>query len=185
MSTAANLVSSVQLGILASMTEPTIRPQRQADQANLHRAFIELQEVERSFHDSRRRGGDIAKPYFDWMQEQVADRNGAVFVAEANGVFQGFVACWVERNSHIIETPDSNVFGLISDICVMPEWRGRGIATSLLSTAEAHLASQGVVRVRIGALAMNEPAISAYLKQGFAPYEILLEKRVEPAKTRL
>ena len=162
------------------MTKPTIRPQREADQANLRRAFVELQEFERSLHDSRLPGAEIAIPYVEWMQNQVADRSGEVFVAEVDGVFQGFVACWVDRNSHIIETPDLNVFGFISDICVMPDWRGRGIAARLLSAAEAHLAGRGVTRVRIGALATNEPALSAYRKHGFVPYEILFEKRGKP-----
>jgi ribosomal protein S18 acetylase RimI-like enzyme len=163
------------------MTEPTIRRQRRGDLAHLRRAFVELQEVERSIHDSRVPGAQIAVAYVEWMQKQVAERSGEVFVAEAGAIFQGFVACWVDRTSHIIETPEANLFGYISDICVMPEWRGRGIAGRLLSAAEAHLAGQGVTRVRIGALAGNEAALSAYQKHGFALYEILLEKRVESA----
>ena len=162
------------------MTTPTIRPQLPADQAALRQAFIELQEVERALHDSRRPGPEIATAYIAWMEQQVAENRGEVFVAEADGAFLGFVACWVERNSDIIETPDSNVFGYISDICVMPQWRGRGIAAALLSAAEAHLAGSGVARIRLGALAGNRAALSAYRKQGFAPYEIVLEKRVAP-----
>jgi ribosomal protein S18 acetylase RimI-like enzyme len=160
------------------MTQPMIRLQRDGDRADLHQAFVVLQEVERALHDSRRPGAAIATAYLDWMQRQVATHNGAVFVAETDGAFQGFVACWVAKNDHIIETPDSNVFGYIADICVLPAWRGRGIAAPLLAAAEAHLAQEGVTRLRIGALAMNDAALSAYRKHGFAPYEVVLEKRV-------
>jgi ribosomal protein S18 acetylase RimI-like enzyme len=86
-----------------------------------------LQEFERSLHDSRLPGAEIAIPSVQWMQKQVADQSGELFVAEADGVFQGFVTSWVNRKNYIIEKPDSNAFGFISDICVMRDWRGRGI----------------------------------------------------------
>ena len=81
------------------MTKPTIRPQRDADQANLRRAFVELQEFERLLHDSRLPGAEIAIPYVEWMQKQVADRSGEVFVAEADGVFQG-LSCTADAPAH-------------------------------------------------------------------------------------
>jgi ribosomal protein S18 acetylase RimI-like enzyme len=35
-----------------------------------------------------------------------------------------------------------------------------------------------VARIRIGVLASNDSAIRAYRKQGFDPYEMVLEKRL-------
>jgi hypothetical protein len=35
------------------------------------------------------------------------------------------VSSWVDRKNYIIEKPDSNAFGFISDICIMPDWRGQ------------------------------------------------------------
>jgi hypothetical protein len=49
-----------------------------------------LQEFERSLHDSRLPGAEIAIPSVQWMQKQVADQRGELFVAEADGVFQGY-----------------------------------------------------------------------------------------------
>ncbi|MBI3517008.1 MAG: GNAT family N-acetyltransferase [Proteobacteria bacterium] len=164
------------------MPKPTIRPYREADYADLRAAFIELQETEHALHDGRLPGEPIADAYLAWLHREVAAYRGAIFIAEAAGVFQGFVACWVVRHTNIIETRDSNTFGLVSDICVLPAWRGRGIAGDLLAAAETHLADQGVTRVRIGALAKNDPALAAYRKRGFAPYEVVLEKRVTSPK---
>src|SRR5258706_359020 len=104
---------------------PTIRPYRDADHADLRAAFIELQETEHALHDSRLRGEPIADAYLAWLHREVATYRGAILVAEAAGIFQGFVACWVVRHTNIIETPDSNTFGLVSDICVLPMWRRR------------------------------------------------------------
>jgi ribosomal protein S18 acetylase RimI-like enzyme len=155
-----------------------IRPSRASDSPDLRRAFIELQEVERALHDSRLPGDAVADRYLAWLEAQVRENGGAIFVAEEDGMFRGFIAGWIVADDHLIETADSNRFGFVSDICVLPEARGRGIAQLLLAAAERHLAAQGVTRLRLSALAGNAAAQSAYRKYGFAPYEVVFEKRI-------
>ncbi|HEV2547938.1 MAG TPA: GNAT family N-acetyltransferase [Stellaceae bacterium] len=156
----------------------TIRQARASDSADLRRAFIELQEAERTLHDSRLPGEAVAGAYLEWLAAQVRENGGAIFVAHEDGIFRGFIAGWIVADDHLIETPDSNRFGLISDLCVLEAARGRGIAQQLLAAAERQLAQHGVTRLRIGALAANAAARAAYLKYGFSPYEIVFEKRV-------
>jgi len=163
---------------LASAMAMTIRHARDSDNADLRRAFIELQEVERSLHDSRVPGAEVADRYLASLWHHARHDGGAIFVAEESGLFRGFLACLVAQDERIIETPDSNRCGYVSDICVVSEARGQGIAQLLLAAAEAHLATRGVVRLRLGALAGNTAAQSAYRRYGFAPYEIVLEKRI-------
>lgn len=155
-----------------------IRQARASDSIDLRRAFIELQDVERALHDSRLPGDAVADAYLEWLWDRVRQDAGSLLVAEEDDVFRGFLACWVVHDDHLIETPDSNRFGLVSDICVLSEARGRGIAHLLLAAAERHLAGQGVTRLRLSALAGNAAAQSAYRKYGFAPYEIVFEKRI-------
>jgi ribosomal protein S18 acetylase RimI-like enzyme len=155
-----------------------IRHARASDSPDLRRAFIELQEVERALDDSRLPGEAVAERYLAWLEAQVRGKGGAIFVADEDGIFRGFIAGWIVENDHLIETADSNRFGLVSDICVLSEARGRGIANLLLAAAERHLAAQGVTRLRLSALAGNTAAQSAYRKYGFAPYEMVLEKRI-------
>ena len=155
-----------------------IRQARASDSADLRRAFIELQEVERALHDSRLPGEAAVDAYLEWLAKQVREKGGAIFVAEEDGGFRGFIAGWIVEDDDLAETPDSNRFGLISDLCVLEAARGRGIAQQLLAAAERQLAQPGVTRLRIGALAANAAARAAYLKYGFSHYEIVLEKRV-------
>ena len=157
----------------------TIRHARDSDIADLRRAFIELQEVERSLHDSRVPGEEVADRYLEWLAARVRENCGAIFVADEDGIFRGFIAGWIANDDHLIETADSNRFGFISDLCVLKEARGRGVAQQLLAAAEQHLAHYGVARLRIGALAGNVAARAAYVKYGFSPYEIVFEKRAE------
>jgi ribosomal protein S18 acetylase RimI-like enzyme len=160
------------------MSDPiTIRPATASDRPLLRRAIIELQDYERQLHATRLPGEQIADAYLAWVERRAAD-SGAVLVAETQGIFVGFAAGWVEQDDTIAETADSNRFGYISDICVMPAYRGQRIARRLLDTLERHLRSAGVTRLRIASLAANAAARAAYERSGFVPYEIIYEKPI-------
>jgi GNAT superfamily N-acetyltransferase len=152
-----------------------IRHATPSDRPQLRRAIVELQDYERLRHPTRLPGDQIADAYLDWMQRQ-AESQGAVLVAEHDGRFAGFVAGLVVETTNIAETPDSNRFGLISDICVMPVFRGQRIATLLLDAMGQYLGRAGVTRLRITGLAMNTSAQASYQHAGFVPHEVLYEK---------
>jgi ribosomal protein S18 acetylase RimI-like enzyme len=161
------------------MTPPLIiRQSTPTDRPRLRQAIVELQDYERLRHATRLPGEQIADAYLDWMLRQ-AEASGAVLVAESGGSFVGFVAGWVEQADNVAETPDSNRFGYISDICVMPSFRGQRIAEQLLDGIEQYLGRDGVVRLRINSLAVNTSAQTSYERAGFLPYEILYEKVIK------
>ena len=106
-------------------------------------------------------------------------KRGTIFVAERNGVFAGFAVGWIIERDHIPESADSNRFGYLSDICVMPAHRRQGIAQRLLAALEQQLGSAGITRFRLFTLAANASARATYESAGFAAYEILYEKLVD------
>jgi ribosomal protein S18 acetylase RimI-like enzyme len=114
----------------------SVRSALASDRPALRAGIVELHEEERRLHDSRLPGEETADAYLIWMLGEAA-RDGAVFVAEASGVFVGFAAGWIVEENVIEETPDSNRFGYVSDVCVPPAFRGRGIAARLLEALEA------------------------------------------------
>jgi GNAT superfamily N-acetyltransferase len=155
-----------------------IRPYRETDRAAVIAAEIDLQEYERTLHDTRLPGAAVMEAYVDRLQREVAAQAGAILVAEDSGRFLGLVACLVVRDDAVQETADSNVHGYVTDIYVVPEWRGSGLAQALLQAAEDQLAPTGVSRLRINVLAANARARRAYEKGGFAAYEVMYEKRL-------
>ena len=155
-----------------------IRPYRETDRAAVIAAEIDMQEYERTLHDTRLPGARVMDAYFDRLQQVVAGQSGAILIAEDGGRFLGLVACIVEEDDEVQETADSNVHGYITDIYVVPERRSSGLAQAMLRAAEDHLASTGVSRVRINVLAANARARRAYEKYGFEPYEVMYEKRL-------
>ena len=155
----------------------TIRDAGPTDRVQLQRAVVEIQEYERRLHSSRLSGEQIADAYLAWIENQIGKR-GALLIAEIDRRFVGFVAGWIEHSDAIAETPDSNRFGYISDICVVANYRGQRIATRLLFAIEERLSRAGITRIRICSLAANASARRSYEWAGFAPYEITYEKSV-------
>jgi GNAT superfamily N-acetyltransferase len=136
-----------------------------------------MQDYERRLHETRVPGGSAAEPYFHWLQERVF-QGGELLIGELDGNFAGFVAGWIEQAASITETPDSNRFGYISDVYVLPAYRGKRIATQLLKAIESRLARSGITRLRINALANNKSAWTSYERSGFRAYETMHEKRL-------
>jgi ribosomal protein S18 acetylase RimI-like enzyme len=153
----------------------SIRAAALSDRPQLRRAVVELQDHERRLHSSRLPGDQIADAYLAWMEERAAE-HGAVLIAEIDGAFAGFVAGWIEEESHICETPEYNRFGYVSDICVLPAYRGRRIASRLLDAVERRLRAEGAARVRLFTLAANRAARATYEGSGYTAYEVAYEK---------
>jgi hypothetical protein len=63
-------------------------------------------------------GEAVVDAYLDRLQRQADAAAGTVLVAHSEGVLVGFVVGWIEAAEIITETPDSNRFGYISDICL-------------------------------------------------------------------
>ena len=98
------------------MAAVVIRPYRETDRAAVISAEIDLQEYERTLHDTRLPGAAVMEAYFDGLQQQVAAQSGAILVAEDDGRLLGLVACVVVHDDIVAETADSNVHGYITDI---------------------------------------------------------------------
>jgi ribosomal protein S18 acetylase RimI-like enzyme len=162
----------------ATSAAPAIRPYRAADYAGVLRGMQDLQDYERALHPSRQSAAEVAEAYLQRLLQRVAERSGAIFVAEDGGAVIGFIACYVKDTESLIETPAYSRYGYVSDLDIAAEWRGRGLAQRLLAAAERHLAQHGVTRLRIGVLAANVAAQRAYARYGFAPYESELEKPI-------
>jgi ribosomal protein S18 acetylase RimI-like enzyme len=118
------------------MPTSTVRIAVNADDDRLVEAIIDQQEYERELHDTRLPGAQIGPSYLKYLKTKVAATNGALLVAELNGAFVGYAACWIEHDNNVVETEDSNQFGYVSDTYIVPQLRGRGLVASLLEAAE-------------------------------------------------
>jgi ribosomal protein S18 acetylase RimI-like enzyme/catechol 2,3-dioxygenase-like lactoylglutathione lyase family enzyme len=170
------------LGDRSLVRDLVVRSARPSDLPDLRQAVVELQEYERRLHTTRLPGEQIADAYLPWLQQQAAT-TGDVLVAEVAGRFAGFAAGWIVEEENLAETADSNRAGYVSDICVMPAYRGQRIAGELLSAIERQLASRNITRMRVASRAANASARAAYQRAGYELYEIVFEKRIGSGPT--
>ena len=69
--------------------------------------------------------------------------------------------------------------GVVQNLFVRPEHRGRRVGSRLLATAERALADAGADVVSLDAMAANEDARRFYERHGYRPHRIEFEKPVE------
>ena len=155
-----------------------IRQADHRDRTFIINSLIELQNHEVALHDTRKLGDrQLCESYFEEILTKSCNCDGALLVACMNDLPVGFICFWVENNSCLNETEDSNRCGYISDVFVIDEYRGNGLARQMFDEVQSRLRKNPVIkRLRICSLAANMLAVAAYEAAGFQPYEILYEK---------
>ena len=141
-------------------------------------ALEQLQQHEQKLSSARKNStAKLAAAYLEVLLGNIQNNAGQIFVSIAGRQFMGFISYYFVSEETIFETANFNHYALISDICVLAEFRKQGVAITLFDAVFEHLSSiKYVGRVRLTSLANNKTASSAYLKYGFAPYEITYEK---------
>ncbi len=100
------------------------------------------------------------------------------FLSSVGTSLSGFV--WVERgqllgNVSVNESPHHPGTWIISNVAVLPEYRRRGIASTLVDTAIAHVQQRRGWRIILQVRADNNAALPLYQRRGFVTYDTLHE----------
>ncbi len=111
-------------------------------------------------------------PRWFW-EEHVLKWGDAFYVAEISGKIVGYVMCRVEWGFGIL-LPGIHRRGHVISIAVLPEYRRRGIATSLMNHAltalrDIYKCREVYLEVRVS----NIPAIKLYEKLGFRKVKVI------------
>jgi GNAT superfamily N-acetyltransferase len=157
---------------------PDIALYAPGDRAAVTRFVAAIQEHERALVPALRPGDAIAEAYAAHLLRSVAQRGGAMLMARAEGDTIGFVCGWPGTDDDPLVEPQARAHGYVSDLFVLPEWRGQGVGSLLLGAIEQALAACGFPRLRICAKAGNREALGSYAAFGFAAYEVILEKPI-------
>ena len=145
------------------------------DRQAVRTCFVDLQDFERKLDPRIPPGEQVADAYLDLMYRRCQEFDGALLVAEVDGVVVVFVTVLTRYRS---PEPDDDPLehGFVSDLVVLAAHRGRGFGRSLLRPAEAQARSAGAGVLRLSVKAGNAAALALYSGEGFAAWEIYLEK---------
>jgi len=92
--------------------------------------------------------------------------------------FRGFV--WVEGdrlvgNVSLTEEEDDPGVWTVSNVAVLPQFRGRGIAGRLVDTAISYLRGKRGRRILLQVSADSQPALALYRRKGFVRFDVVHE----------
>jgi ribosomal protein S18 acetylase RimI-like enzyme len=102
--------------------------------------------------------------YASFIGTQLADPNKAVLVAETDGEVIGYAYAAVEGYDYMALRGPA---GVLQDVIVDPEHRGRGVGRLLLDATLEFFRSRGVPRVVLSTAAQNEAAQRLFASMGF------------------
>ncbi len=152
--------------------ELSVRPATVSETDAIADLWVDLAEGQRA-HGSNLRTAENR----DRIRESIGRHaiSGGVVVASQSDRIVGFVMFSMEQRLYATALAR----GVVHNLYVSPERRGRGIGSRLLSAAEAGLADEGAEAISLETLADNEAARRFYERHGYEPHRVEFEKRVE------
>jgi ribosomal protein S18 acetylase RimI-like enzyme len=102
--------------------------------------------------------------YASFISTQLEDPDKAVLVADDNGDVVGYAYAAIEGYDYMALRGPA---GVLHDIIVEPEQRGRGVGRLLLDAVLAFFRSRGVPRVVLSTAERNEAAQRLFASMGF------------------
>ena len=102
-----------------------------------------------------------------------------VVVAEQDEIICGFICASINKLDRKLETETEKYVGIINDIYVEEQYRGRHIAQQLLEYAEEWIDELGINSVRADIVTNNTSAFNFWSKQGYAPLYTSVYKNLD------
>jgi len=149
-----------------SQTVPIVRRATPADLALIGRLGALLIEEHYDFDPQRFLASRPETPagYASFISTQLEDPDKAVLVADNNGGVIGYAYAAIEGYDYMALRGPA---GVLHDVIVAPEHRGRGVGRLLINTTLEFFRSRGVPRVVLSTAERNEAAQRLFASMGF------------------
>src|SRR5436305_1043519 len=149
-----------------SQTVPIVRRATPADLALIGRLGALLIEEHYDFDPQRFLASrpETAAGYASFISTQLEDPDKAVLVADNNGGVIGYAYAAIEGYDYMALRGPA---GVLHDVIVAPEHRGRGVGRLLINTTLEFFRSRGVPRVVLSTAERNEAAQRLFESMGF------------------
>ena len=119
------------------------------------------------------------------LLRQVRLNRGFLLVAEVEDETVGVAAGWQQKFSHLQRTTELPTrAGYLSDLSVLPPWRGKGIGTRLLRETESRFRQSGCDRIALHVFFPNKEAQRLYFRQGYSGRGLILAKQLGAPRKR-
>ena len=162
--------------------EITIRQYEERDRAALTKCLEDLQDHEASvdpIHYRVRKEG-FGLPYVENLLENIAKKDGVIYLAENDDAVVGILACVIKHHEkqEILARSSNNPYGYVVELYVAPEFRNKAVGSSLMIRAEEYFRSKGCDFASVDVFAPNTRAYDFYKKIGYSDREVNLLKKL-------
>lgn len=145
-----------------------VRSATRADLPRLGRLGAVLVEAHHAF-DTRRflpTRDRLPLDYAAFLLGELRDQDAVVLVAEIEGDVIGYAYATVEEHDHMALRGPA---GVLQDLIVEADYRGRGVGNQLLAAAMSALVARGAPQAVLMTAARNESAQRLFARAGFRP----------------
>jgi len=123
-----------------------------------------------------KRNKDSDKGIAEFLVKAVKDNDTFIFVAEYDEKIVGYIWCEIDKKPPCFE---NRFFGLVSDIAVTKEQRGKGIAKELLKRGMEWFKIKNITHVEARVLQSNPLATKFWQSSGFEPFVEILRYKLD------
>lgn len=154
-----------------------IREYREADEKEFKQSIIDLQNYERAFDPEMLSGEATVDAWFNHVFEENKQKDGQVYVAEANGKAVGFISLRTELKGEEILLPNiKSVF--VTDFIVSTDFRGKGVGKLLMAKADEYAKEKNISYIKLDVFLANSNANEIYHKLGFKDESATMIKKI-------
>ena len=111
------------------------------------------------------------------LKALLSPRVGNIAIAEVNGEPVGYIWCEVQTRPASAFSPAHRRL-YVHHLSVEPDARRQGIASALMSHAEAWAHGEELSEIALSHWAANAGAAQFFTAHGFTPYQVLMRKRL-------
>jgi GNAT superfamily N-acetyltransferase len=121
----------------------------------------------------------------DFCFNEAMQRRGLAMMLEPCESRRILVACAGSRIigmasiQTLISTAEGGLSGIVEDVVVTPEWRGKRIGRCLLETINAWAQTKGLKRIQLLADTTNTPALEFYRNSGWITTQLICLRKTE------
>ena len=110
----------------------------------------------------------------NFYEKYIDNKNNCILFAKANNEILGYVYGFIQNNGQVFNTKIAQ----LDAIFVKKEYRGNGIAQSLIQELTKWAKEQGATYIELSVCQENEKARKLYKNNGFEDKKLILRKKI-------
>ena len=138
-------------------------------------SLLQFEIEDKNFDDTLNLKWSLGEDGRKYFEESLTQEDKCVFVAQVDDQIAGYIEGGISQTTSNRKIPK---FAELEYMFVVEKYRGTGLGTKLFDAFRGWCKEKGVGRLRTEASAKNVRAVNFYKKNGFAEYDLILERNI-------